>query len=481
MSTTRRPEASPDAEPNYPVIVRPSEPTTAGTVPRRPRRSLVVPLLAGVAGLAVLAGAAHVALNWRSEQALERLEGDVEARERLADARVRGEALRQAELAEAAALSVARSKLNRELARLDAARAAVAELRDARRRLDGARSALLDGEPGRAVADDESLLTRAEAALAATAELPGTPPDAAVERLDGLADPLRAAGANLPADYAPTPALGREIDAVAREARGRAEALAAAAGLWEDLAARAGAAPPGGPTLRAALDRLRRDRDARAAEARAEETEAARRENEDRVAAAERAADRLEADAKVAAAERLGAERAEAIRAAAEKREADLAAANAAAAARAAQEALERDFARDRAAVSRHLSVVHRRREQVPGPKRPGRERPRVSRGDPRGGGARRFRGRAGKYVEGPPQQLQRPERGRLGGRPLLEIPLGLAGRAPGLHFGNAATAAEVWRPDGRERAARAVDARRRKNPPDVLADPAGRSGFLMF
>ena len=359
MNDTDRSGDAPEttAEPNYPVIVRPSEPAAPGPAPHRQRRSLAGTLLAGIAGLMLLAGAAHVALNWRSEQALERLEEDVEARERLADARVRGEALRQAELAEAAALSVARSKLNRELAWLDAARAAIAKLRDAHRRLDGARSTLLDGEPGRAVAADESLLTRAEAAFTATAELPGTPPEVAEERLDGLSAPLRAAEANLPADYAPTPALGREIDAVAREARERAEALAAAAGLWEDLAARAGAAPAGGPTLRAALDRLRRNRDARAAVARAEKTEAARKENADRVAAAERAAERSEADAKVAAAERLGAQRAEEIRVAAAKREADLAAANAAAAARAEREALERDFARDRAAVSRHLTV----------------------------------------------------------------------------------------------------------------------------
>ena len=359
MSNTRRPEASPDAnaEPNYPVIVRPPEPTTAGTVERRPRRSLIGPLLAGVAGLAVLAGAAHLVLNWRSEQALERLEGDVEARERLADARVRGEALRQAELAEAAALSVARSKLNRELARLDAARAAVAELRDARRRLDGARSALLDGEPGRAVAADGSLLTRAEAAFAATAELPGTPPEVAEERLDELSDPLRAAEANLPADYAPTPALGREIEAVAREARERAEALAAAAGLWEDLAARAGPAPAGGTTLLVVLDRRRRERDARTAEDRAKAVEAARLENE-----AEITRTKIEANRKVAAAEReaaelVGVQRAEAIRIAAEKKEAELAAANAAAEAKAKQEALERDFARERSAIDRYLAA----------------------------------------------------------------------------------------------------------------------------
>ena len=356
MSKTRRPEASPDAEPNYPVIVRPSEPTTAGTVPHRPRRSVVVPLLAGVAGLAVLAGAAHVALNWRAEQALERLEGDVEARERLADARVRGEALRQAELAEAAALSVARSKLNRELARLDAARAAVAELRDARRRLDGVRSALLDGEAGRAVAADDSLLTRAEAALAATAELPGTPPEVAEERLDGLSDPLRAAEANLPADYAPTPALGREIDAVAREARERAEVLAAAAGLWEDLAARAGTAPAGA-TLRATLDRLRRERDARVAEDRAEAVEAARLKDAEEITNAKIEANRIIARAEREAAELVGVQRAEAIRIAAEKKEAELAAANAAAEAKAKQEALERDFARERPAIDRYLAA----------------------------------------------------------------------------------------------------------------------------
>ena len=357
MSNTRRPEASPDAEPNYPVIVRPPEPTTAGTVRRRPRRSLVVPLLAGVAGLAVLAGAAHLALNWRSEQALERLEGDVEARERLADARVRGEALRQAELAEAAALSVARSKLNRELARLDAARAAVSELRDARRRLDEARSTLLDGEPGRAVADDESLLTRAEAAFVATAELTGTPPEVAEERLDGLSDPLRAAEADLPADYAPTPALGREIDAVAQEARERAGALASVAGLWENLAAEARDAPGGDETLRSALARRRRERDERTAQSRAEEIDSARRENEEM-----KTRETIDADRKIAladaAAEKARGDReakrlildAEAEEALAEAEEAERRAAL-------ARAKLEREFAAERPTADRYLAA----------------------------------------------------------------------------------------------------------------------------
>ena len=222
------------AEPNYPVIVRPSEPAAAGPAVYRQRRSLAGTLLAGIAGLLLLAGAAHVALNWRAERALERLEGNVEARERLADARVRGEALRQAELAEAAALSVARSKLNRELARLDAARAAIAELRDARRRLDGARSALLDGEAGRAVAADGSLLTRAEAAFAATAELPGTPPEVAEGRLDGLSDPLRAA------EGEPAGRLRRHARLGTRNRRGRAGGPGTGGG------ARRGGGPVGG-------------------------------------------------------------------------------------------------------------------------------------------------------------------------------------------------------------------------------------------
>ena len=324
---------------------------------RRSRRSLVVPLLVGVAGLAVLAGAAHLALNWRSEQALERLEGDGEARERLADARVRGEALRQAELAEASALSVARSKLNRELARLDAARAAVSELRDARRRLDEARSTLLDGEPGRAAADDESLLTRAEAAFVATAELTGTPPEVAEERLDGLSDPLRAAEADLPAGYAPTPALGREIDAVAQEARERAGALASVAGLWENLAAEARDAPGGGETLRSALARRRQERDERTAQSRAEEIESARRENEEM-----KTRETIDADRKIALAA-AAAEKARGDREAkrrildAEVAEARATAEGAERRVKVARAKLEREFAAERPAADSLLAA----------------------------------------------------------------------------------------------------------------------------
>ncbi|WP_171185902.1 hypothetical protein [Alienimonas chondri] len=311
----------------------------------------------GVAGLAMLLVAAHLALNWRSEQALSRLEADVETRERLADARVRGEALRQAELTEAAARSVARSKLDRELARLAAARAAVAELRDARRRLDDARASLLDGEVGRAVAADESLLGRAEAAFAAAGELPGTPPGEAAERLDGLSDPLRAAQSHLPADYAPTPALSREIDAVARETRQRAVAVAAEADLWQSLAAEIGEPPSGGVSLRVALDRRRRERDARAAQVRAESVAAARREDEDQSTRAAIETNRTIAAAEREAAKLVGAQLAESIIIEAKKKAADIAAANKIAADQAKQEALEREFAADRAAVSRYLAA----------------------------------------------------------------------------------------------------------------------------
>ena len=353
-------ETEPSAAPRFAMIPRPEGGSEAPPWERsapRPAAGWTKSVLMGVAGLAMLLVAAHLALNWRSEQALSRLEADVETRERLADARVRGEVLRQAELTEAAARSVARSKLDRELDRLDAARAAVAELRDARRRLDDARASLLDGAVGRAVAADDSLLMRAEAAIAATAELPGTPPEIAEERLDGLADPLRAAETDLPADYTPTPALGREIDAVAREARERAAALAAAADPWEDLKTGAGAGPTGGPTLRAALDRLRRERNARIAEDRAEAVAAARREDEAAVTDAEIEANRIVAVAQRKAAELVGVQQAEAIRIASEKKEADLAAANAAAEAKAKQEALERDFARERPAIDRYLAA----------------------------------------------------------------------------------------------------------------------------
>ena len=172
-----------------------------------------------------------------------------------------------------------------------------------------------------------------------------------------MSDPLRAAGSNLPADYAPTPALSREIDAIARETRERAAAVAAEADLWQSLAAEIGEPPSGGVSLRVALDRRRRERDARVAQVRAESAAAARREDEHQNTRAAIETNRTIAAAEREAAKLVGAQLAESIITEAKKKAADVAAANKVAADRAKQEALERVFAADRAAVARHLTA----------------------------------------------------------------------------------------------------------------------------
>ena len=382
------PAGNPDRAPApaYSMIVRPEDRTGRYAVVTR----WATVALLGVCGAGLLGSAAYVAANWRSEQALARLEGDVESRERLADARVRGEALRQAELAEAAARSVAESKLTGELARLDAARTAVADLRIARVRLDRGRESLLDGDAGRSVGADAVLASRAEAYLMAADELPGTAADAAADRLDGLAAPLRAAESGLPADYAPTPALARELDAVGREARERADLLTRTAGLLEDLAAEAGAGPADSPPLRTVLARRARERDDRAVRDRAGRLAEARTANERRdvqaeiddankVSAAERAADAL-----------VAGEKARKIRLAAEKAKADLEHANDLEEEKQRRAVLEREFARDKASVDRYLVRFHGRRQQVPGGEPAGRPGTGVTRRTPRGRRARR-------------------------------------------------------------------------------------------
>ena len=85
--------------------------------------------------------------------------------------------------------------------------------------------------------------------------------------------------------------------------------------------------------------------------------EAARLKDAEEITDAKIEANRIIARAEREAAELVGVQRAEAIRIAAEKKAAELAAANAAAEANAKQEALERDFARERPAIDRYLAA----------------------------------------------------------------------------------------------------------------------------
>ena len=327
-------------------------------------------ILAGV--VAVVAGPMY--LNHRAETQQDTLiagiEADAAKSARLADAKAQEEAAaeaerraeREAELkaqtdAEAAALGKAKA-----LGLLDAAESAqraVADLDAAENAWEDTLATAHEPEVGGKIAGDRAALRRVAGLLDRHESLVSA--DAAVLRgqLDAVVGPVRAAAENPRAGYAPAAGTAAEVERVRREA---AAALPVLKELTSRLSATLSAAErsgaePSGVTLAEGLERLdqaeaadllaeldRREEDRR--RTRADELDRARAEADGKIAAAELAAERLRGEKE---AERLKLES-----------EADAARRDDEAAARRAELArarLEREFAADRAAVSRHLAV----------------------------------------------------------------------------------------------------------------------------
>ena len=313
-------------------------------------------------------------LNHRAETQQDALiagiEADAAKSARLADAKAQEEAAaeeerraeRDAELkrqadAEAAALGKAKA-----LGLLDAAETAtraVADLDAAENAWEAALAAAHEPEVGGRIVADRAALRRVAGLLDRQESL--VTADAAVLRgqLEAVVAPVRAAAEAPRAGYEPAPDTVAEVERVRREATA---ALPVLRELTSRLATTTSAAErsdaePAGITLAEGLEQLgraeaadllaeldRREEDRRAK--RAEELDRARADADDKIAAAELAAERLRGEKE---AERLKLES-----------EADAARRDDEAAARRAELArarLEREFAADRAAVSRHLAV----------------------------------------------------------------------------------------------------------------------------
>ena len=298
------------------------------------------------------------------------IEADAAKSARLADAKAKEEAAaeeerraeRDAELkrqADAEAAALGKAKALGLLNAAESATRAVADLDAAENAWEAALAAAHEPEVGGRIAADRAALRRVAGLLERHKSL--VTADAAVLRgqLEAVVSPVRAAAEAPRAGYAPAADTAAEVERVRREATA---ALPVLKELTSRLAttisaAERSGAEPAAITLAEGLERLdqaeaadllaeldRREEDRRAK--RAEELDRARADADDKIAAAALAAERLRGEKE---AERLKLES-----------EADAARRDDEAAARRAELArarLEREFAADRAAVSRHLAV----------------------------------------------------------------------------------------------------------------------------
>ena len=350
-----------------------SEPTTNEPIPGnralivRPRRGLFARLtslggpltlaLLSLAGLAALWMIGGFLLDARGESVLASLEEDVERGERLANARIRTDALRQAELVEREARVVAETKLAAALDRLERAEAAVSDFAERHRVVRAEFTSMLEGSTGRRIAGDEALLARAENLQVALDSPAGELPGELRQRLSRLSAPLREAERDLPADYAPGQALVASLDEIHAEAVRRTRTLADLDAVLKFLSREAGGLPAADRTLAEVLSQRRRTRAEADAAEQAGKLAAARKQQADALTVTRIAAEDKIAEATRVAAKLVGEQKAEAIRIAAEREAADLAAENERKRIAAEKAALEAAFARDRAAVAHHLTA----------------------------------------------------------------------------------------------------------------------------